>query len=168
MVFNMKKVLALKFLLLPLLILAGAAASVPAQQQQQKTEWSRINKIYIGDLGRQENADLVREKIRVRLMKSNRFTVVDSADEADAVLTGVAGVSESVAGTVQTNPATGQISGSAGTVYQGAGVLRLIDAKAKRTIWIYEYKPGFARPGSSVSSRVAEKTVKQLLKDARQ
>jgi hypothetical protein len=39
-----------------------------------------------------EGADLVREKLRVRRMKSERFVVVERRDLADAILTGVAGV----------------------------------------------------------------------------
>src|SRR5689334_16009869 len=51
-----------------------------------------IKKIYIAELGKQPESDLIREKIRLRLMKSGRFTVVDKPEEADATLTGAAGL----------------------------------------------------------------------------
>jgi len=47
-----------------------------------------VKKIYLGELGRSEAADLVREKIRLRLMKVERFSLVESAEKADAILTG--------------------------------------------------------------------------------
>ena len=118
---------------------------------QDGNKFTHIHKIYIADLGREEGADLVREKIRVRLMKSGRFSVVERPESADAVLTGVAGVVRSY-------------DDDGSTSFAGMGVLRLVDLKTDETIWVFEYKRGFGF--GSASNRVADKGVEKLLKDA--
>lgn len=132
---------------------------------QNTSKLTNVKKIYIGDLGREEGSDLVREKLRLALMKSDRFAVVEKPESADAVLTGVAGVERRYHNAVSTNPATGNISGSGGTSFAGIGVLRLVDVRSEETIWVFEYKRGFSL--GSASSRVANKTVEKLLKDAK-
>jgi hypothetical protein len=110
-----------------------------------------IRSIYLGDFGGGEGADLVREKLRVRLLNSGRFELVESPDRADAVMTGSAGVEKSIdQGT---------------TNYQGVGLLRLVDTKTQKTIWVHEYQRGFMF-GGSVSTRVANQMADQLLEDA--
>jgi hypothetical protein len=146
--------------LLGLILVLGAFAGA-----QEKFKLAEIKRIYIGDLGREEGADLVREKIRARLMKSDRFIVVETQETADAVLTGVAGVQRRHHSSIHTNPSTGDVYGSGGTSYSGVGVLRLVDNKSQETIWVYEYKRGFGF--GSASSRVADKTVDKLLKDVK-
>ena len=102
---------------------------------------------------------------RLRLMKAERFAVVERADSADAVLTGVAGVERKHYSTVHTD-AYGRVSGGGGTSLAGMGVLRLVDTATDETIWVFEYKRALLLVGSA-SSRVANKTVEQLLKDAK-
>lgn len=110
-----------------------------------------IRSIYLGDFGGGDGADLVREKLRVRLLNSGRFELVESPDRADAVLTGSAGVEKYLdEGT---------------TNYRGTGLLRLVDTKTQKTIWAHEYQRGFMF-GGSVSTRVANQMADQLLKDA--
>ena len=58
---------------------------------QDKAKLKDIKKIYVGDLGKQEGSDLVREMIRIRLMKSDRFTLVETEEASDGILTGAAG-----------------------------------------------------------------------------
>ncbi|HYH86663.1 MAG TPA: hypothetical protein VEX60_14515 [Pyrinomonadaceae bacterium] len=143
------------------LLLLGTSAF---SQSNQKL--ASVTKIYLGELGKGEGADLVREKIRLRLMKSKRFIVVETEEDADAILTGAVGISSNQVSSVSTNPATGQVTGGGATVYEGSGVVRLIDPKTKETIWIYEYKRGFFRPRSA-SGDVAGKIVSSLLKDTK-
>ncbi len=110
-----------------------------------------IKSIYLGNFGGGEGADLVREKLRVRLLNSGRFEVVEIPDRADAILAGSAGVEKRLdEGT---------------TDYRGTGLLRLVDTKTQRTIWAHEYQRGFMF-GGSVSTRVANQMADQLLKDA--
>lgn len=127
------------------LLILAVGFSVFAQDTAQLV---KIKKIYLGDLGKEEGADLVKEKLRLRLMKSERFVVVETPEEADAVLTGVAGY---------------------GSDNSGLGALRLVNPNTKTTIWGFEYKPGRSVfGGGSASTRVAEKTVEQLLKDTKE
>lgn len=110
-----------------------------------------IKSIYLGDFGSEQGADLVREKLRIRLTNSGRFEVVELPDYADAILTGSAGVDESLyEGTSR---------------YRGTGVLRLINTKTQKTVWAHEYQRGFAI-GGSATTRVANQMADQLLKDA--
>jgi hypothetical protein len=138
------------FLIILVSIMPLIAQSIPSADKL-----ANIRKIYIDDLGKQEGADLVREKIRLRLLKSDRFAVVERPEAADAVLSGAAGVVRS----------DGVAIGNADTSFQGTGVLRLVDVKTEEVVWIFEYKRGFMLAGS-VTSRVADQVVDKLLKDA--
>jgi hypothetical protein len=149
-----------------LLILSCMCLLAVTTVAQNTQRLAGVKKIYLGELGKDENSDLIREKIRIRLMKSERFSIVETPEDADAILTGAAGVSSKHVSTVSTNPATGQVSGSGGTVYDGSAVVRLVDPKTKETIWIYEYARGFFRPRSA-SGDVAGKIVDHLTKDAK-
>src|SRR3954453_6915702 len=73
-----------------LIIVLALGGSVLAFQSTDNL--SSVKKIFIGNFGYDENADIVKEKIRVRLAKSNRFTIVEHEENADAVLTGAARV----------------------------------------------------------------------------
>jgi hypothetical protein len=132
---------------------------------QDVSKLGSVKRIYIGDLGREEGSDLVREKIRLALMRSDRFRVVEKPESADAILTGVAGVQRRHHSTITTDPTTGNVSGGGGTSFSGIGVLRLVDVKSDETIWVFEYKRGFSL--GSASSRVANKAVEKLIKDAK-
>jgi hypothetical protein len=153
----------MKYLALVVALICLTSALAVAQDKSKLTE---IKKIYIGELGKEEGSDLVREKIRVRLMKSDRFIVVETPEAADAVLTGVAGVERRHHSSVHTDPSTGNVYGSGGTSYAGIGVLRLVNVTSQETIWLFEYKRGFGF--GSASSRVADKTVDKLLKDVKE
>lgn len=120
--------------------------SVPADQQAI----AGIKSIYLGNFGGGEGSDLVREKLRVRLINSGRFDLVEIPDRADAILTGSAGVEKAL------NEGT--------TNYRGSGLLRLVDVKTQKTIWAHEYQRGFMV--GSVSTRVANQMADHLLKDA--
>lgn len=110
-----------------------------------------INSIYLGSFGGGEGSSLVREKLRIRLITSGRFEIVEIPDRADATLIGSAGVEKRLD------------KGTTG--YQGTGLLRLVDVKTQKTIWAHEYQRGFML-GGSVSTRVANQMADQLLKGA--
>ena len=114
-----------------------------------------VRHVYVDQLGREEGSDLVREKIRILLIKSPRFKVVELRTQADAVLTGVAGVEKSF----HSDRDGGY------THFAGNGVFRLVDVKSTETIWTYEYIRGRSR--GSASSRVASLTVDQLHEDTK-
>src|SRR2546428_12698850 len=83
-----------------------------------------IKNIYLGDFGSGEGADLVREKVRVLLSKSDRFAVVKVAETADGILTGSAGADRTY--------------NRDGTSLHGYRVLRLVERKSQQAIWFFE------------------------------
>jgi hypothetical protein len=129
-----------------------------------------VQKIYVDNLGDSDSSALIREKLRARLTDSDRFQVVESAEQADAVMTGAAHVDKTQVGSIQTD--SSGVNGKIGASYDGQGVIRLVSTSTKETIWIYEYKQAkigrfipIMKPRSA-SGDVAGKAVKQLLKDA--
>jgi len=119
-----------------------------------------IKTIYVDSFGNAAGADMIREKVINRLAKSQVVSVVMDVDKADAVLTGIGEVSKGYRHSAN----VGEYGGSAqgGTTYDATLAIRLV-TKDKRILWTDEAKPGrfFTR---SVSSSVADKVVKNLLK----
>lgn len=177
------------FVVLTLCLWAALAAA------QNIPSLKTVKKIYLAELGKQPESDLIREKIRLRLAKSNRFIVVNKPEDADATLTGVAGLEltdallvggwgsvswgrppyyDPIYGPVY-GPVYGPgyggrttsvgVYGSNDKVQSGSGVFRLIESKSQDNIWDYEVKVSSGSSGAT--SAVADKAVKQLLKDAR-
>jgi len=147
--------------LLAILCLVLASCAKRSSVSEEVEEYDRlasVHKIYLGSFGTREGADLIKEKIRLRLIKSKRFAVVERQDQADAVLMGSAHIQESYYGSYSGS------SGSGGTQYSATGVLRLVSVKNSETVWLFEYVSGH-RHGSA-SSAVADRTVDKLLKDA--
>lgn len=134
----------------------------PSVLAQEKTisRLREVKTVYIDSLGDSEGAKLIREKLVNRLAMSNRISVTENRDEADAIITGIAQLDKIESGSVHTNSQGG--SGSYGTGYDATLVVRLITSD-KRILWVSEAKPGkfFV---SSVSSSVADKVSKELLK----
>lgn len=135
-----------------LLFTASCANVAPPAITADRQALANIRTIYLGNLGVGDGTDLVREKLRVRLMQSGRFTIVESPQKAQAILTGVAGV--------ETNY-TPQ-----GTRHAGTALVRLVDLRSEQTIWVQQYQRGYSAPGTSASSRVAEQLADALLRDA--
>jgi hypothetical protein len=106
----------------PALVALVLAALCGPGETQEVGALRAITKIFLGDFGNGEGADLVREKVRLRLARSERFSVVESADMADAVMTGSAGVDRSYHSVVS-GSTTGGVSGTGSTVHRGYGVL---------------------------------------------
>ncbi len=125
-----------------------------------------IKKIFVSDLGDQAGSDLIKEKIKIRLVKSGRFSVVESSEDADAILTGVAGVEISQRGYIASNGSCGVFGGSR-THRAGVGVLKLLTPSSNEIIWYFEYERGFKFGRATAYDHVADKTVKQLMKDAK-
>jgi TolB-like protein len=127
-----------------------------------------VKSIYIEDLGKEKDADLiegsgiVREEIRTRLAQSGRFSVVQSPQEADAILEGLAGFEKWYHGMEGFYGLEGDLD----THYLGVGHFRLLDSRSKQIIWTHEYQRGLFKLHQTVTSRVAEQTVDKLLRDA--
>ena len=127
-----------------------------------------VKNIYIDDLGKEEGAKLIEESAHVQaaisagLAKSGRFAVVQSPQEADAVLAGLAGLEKWYHGMEGFYGLEGDLD----TSYLGVGRFRLVDAKTNQTIWTHNYERGLLRPTQSVTSRVANQVVEKLVSDA--
>jgi hypothetical protein len=115
-----------------------------------------IKRIHVSNFGDNYGADLVQEKIRLRLANSNRFSVVNTPDNADAILTGIAGIDRNFGG------AWDGSGGSMGTRFSAYVVLSLVETKTTETVWSYEDN---CRHGSSVSSCIADATIDKLIQD---
>ena len=129
---------------------SSARNTVPVSPDKA-TQLTMVRMLYLDSLGSGDGADLVREKIRSRLISSNRFKVVEAPHKAEAILMGAAGVEKNVS--------------KGETNYRGTGIFRIVERQSDSTIWSYEYKRGFMLFGS-VSSRVADQVVDRLLLDA--
>ena len=105
-----------------------------------------VKVIYVDSLGSAEGADVIREKVINRLAQSHLSVVLDR-EQADAILTGIGEVSKGI--------------DESGTTYDATLVIRLI-TQDKKILWVDEAKP--SRFKRSVSSGVADKVVKDLLK----
>lgn len=141
---------------------------IPTDLVQDLPALASVRSVYIEDLTHGEDphlvegSDEVREKIIKRLVKSGRFSVAESPEQADAALTGVAGFQRWYFGM----EAFYGLEGSLNTQYSGIGMLRLLDSKTKQPIWTHEYETGFFRPTQSVVDRVADQFADTLLNTA--
>lgn len=141
---------------------------VPTELIQDLTALASVHSIYIEDLAHGEDpylvegSDLVKDRIQERLMQSGRFSIVDTPEQADAALTGVAGFQRWYFGMESFYG----LEGSLNTQYAGIGMVRLLDSKTMQPIWTHEYETGFFRPTQSVVDRVADQVADKLLSAA--
>jgi hypothetical protein len=146
-------------LLLATFVLAGF---VNAQSSEANAKLREVRKIYLGELGRTDDADIIREKIKLRLVKSGKFMVVNRQTEADAILTGTVVISQQIDGSL----------GDIDTKNKGVAVFYLRDAETEEDIWTYEFKPNFFNVAIFTDkatrgyNQVANRTVDKMLKDA--
>ena len=151
-----------------LLVGCQSTPGVPPPAVQDLSRLASVKSIYIEDLGHEKDADLiegsdiVREEIIVGLAKSGRFSIVDSPQQADAILAGLAGFEKWYHGMEGFYGLEGDLD----THYVGVGHFRLLESKTKQPIWTHEYERGFFKLHQTVTNRVAEQTVGKLLHDA--
>ena len=135
---------------------------------QDRARLASVKSIYVEDLGKGEgsnligHSDLVREKIVTDLSKSGRFSIVQSPEQADAILAGVAGVEPWYHGMEGFYGLEGDLD----THLLGVGRLRLIETHTQQVIWMHRYKGGLLKLHQSVASRVADQITEKLLADA--
>jgi S1-C subfamily serine protease len=126
------------------LIAAARTASSGSSIQRLKD----VQKIAVASFGNSDAAGLVREKLINRLAASNKLSVVDDADAAEGVLTGVVGV---------------DVYGKADTA-----VLRLT-TKDGRILWGAETSNrGVGSASSSIADKLAKDLLKAMSKDLKQ
>jgi len=141
---------------------------VPTDIVEDLPALASVRSLYIEDLAHGEDphlvegSDLVKEKIREKLIQSGRFTITDTPEQADAALTGVAGFQRWYFGMESFYG----LEGSLNTQYSGIGMVRLLGSKTKQPIWTHEYETGLFRPTQSVVDRVADQFADTLLNAA--
>jgi hypothetical protein len=142
--------------------------SVPAISQDH-SKLLPIKKIYVGELGTDKRSPIkmqsVQEQIRQRLLKADRFDVVDSSEAADAVLTGIAWAPRETFNRVNMNPLARSVYDT-DPVYFGKGIVHLVDPKSNEPLWDYEYSFGFNY--RMLPSKIARKVVGKLIDDAKE
>jgi hypothetical protein len=108
-----------------LLIATGAFAS-------EATSLREVRAVYVGSFGNAQGADLIREKVINRLVKSGKVSVVQEPESADAILIGVAEIVRDLRYSASVDQYGGAASG--GTRYDATLVVRLI-GKGKKILW---------------------------------
>ena len=75
-----------RLILICTVALSGCASMRPATIPTDSVALAQVRKIFLGDFGSLDGAEIVREKVRVLLLSSTRFEVVEREELADAVL----------------------------------------------------------------------------------
>ena len=141
--------------------LTAPAIVIPVDKPVQKL--GDVKKIFVASLGTAEGSELIRQKLMNRLSKSGSVVLVDSADDADATLTGITNINQRNVFVANLGAGSGFASG--GTRYSAELVVRLI-GKNQQILWTDETASrrffGGDRSVGSVSSNVTNKLVKSL------
>jgi hypothetical protein len=120
-----------------------------------------VHKIYVDNFGSGQDAEVTRSKVIAQLVKSGRFEVVQSRDQADAVLVGSSQVTS--AERSGANVIGGTVIANSGTVFHATAGVRVVD-RDQKILWADDA----SGRGSSAraSSTLADKIVKDLIKEA--
>ncbi|MBX9877517.1 MAG: hypothetical protein K2Y22_03590 [Candidatus Obscuribacterales bacterium] len=114
-----------------------------------------IKKIFISPLGTADGSELIRQKVISKLVKSTIITVVESPDDADAILSGAAEVRHQMY-------LYGSGSGLNGGTRTSASLVVHLTGKGKQIFWSDDIRSRILMPLNS-SSNVADKLVKNLV-----
>lgn len=124
----------------------GSATAAPLSSIQHEQRLGDVKKIFVASLGASEDSEMLRQNIINRLIESGVFTVVDSADDADATLVGAAQVRSYYSWSANSSGNYGLINGigsgnsyghGAGqTQYVSGAAVRLV-SKSKQVLWTY-------------------------------
>jgi hypothetical protein len=151
-----------------LLAACQSAKGVSPKGVEESARLAAVHSIYIEDLGKEgganliEKSDVIKAHIGAALAQSGRFSIATAPHQADAILTGLAGIEPWYHGMEGFYGLEGDLDSH----YLGVGHVRLIDSKTKQILWTHEYEPGFFKLHQTVERRVAEQVVNTLLRDA--
>jgi hypothetical protein len=106
-------------------VVVSSAAAQPVQKL------SDIKNIFVAPLGTGDDSELIRQKIINQLIQSEILRVVDSPEEADATLTGVARIYSGMDFSIANG--TG-----GGSTYQTACLVARLVGKTKQALWIWD------------------------------
>ncbi len=142
---------------LAIAIVAAASSACGARAMTRITAYPELagaQRIYLADLGDEPGARGIRERIRVELIGTGRYAVVEAPDQADASLIGQASVTEQVSGVHPVAVAT-----------EASVMLRLVDTKTQLVAWVFRDSCGGGP--ETAADCVAESAVEHLLDDAK-
>lgn len=145
------------FALALILIVAGSAQTAVIEHLRD------VRTIYVGSLGDAFGAEMIRNKLVDRLVKSGQVEIVESSERADAILTGIADAEKIERHVASATPTFASSSG--GTRFVATSAVRLINQQHK-ILWTCDESNGML--GRSVTSSVAERIVKSLTKAIKQ
>ena len=99
----------------------------------------QLRRIYVDSLGSDGESRLTREKIRAALIKSKRFVVTETRNEAQGVVQGAMATRSYTSAYGSSFEGQGWVS--QGTTYSSNSTLRVVDAGSDRTLWTWEFEP---------------------------
>lgn len=143
------------------LVVFSLVVLAEARSDSTNSQLRDVKKIYVAELGTTDSSDIIREKLKIRLMQTGKFTVVERESEADAIFTGTVVMDD---------------RGDRGPHYSEASLKGVavfyLRRKSNEVIWSYEYKPKFfdmavfSDKTVRAYNQVAERTIERLMKDA--
>lgn len=133
--------------LVSVLVFCGLLSAQGAQRLQD------VHRIYVDSFDEGDAADAMRSKIVAQLGKARRFELVESADQADAVLNGASQI---------VKLAKGNQHAPGGERYHAKADVRLF-GKDQSVLWMDDPSTG-AASHFTATSNLAERIVKDLLK----
>jgi hypothetical protein len=134
--------------LVSVLIFCGLLSAAEGVQRLQD-----VQKIYVDAFDEGDAADAMRSKIIAQLGKARRFELVESADQADAVLNGATQI---------VKLAKGNQHAPGGERYHAKADVQLV-SKDQTVLWMDDPSTG-AASHFTATSNLAERIVKDLLK----
>lgn len=152
--------------LIPAIAVLCFAPALASEQHNGIARLREVRAIYVADLGQTEKAKTLRTEIINELAKSNRITVAETPDEADAVLSvSIKQVSKNVDHTYEEFGQPGLKTNSIVVATQEF-VFRL-DSREKRTLWSAKFDPGdFASPSGAKDARALANKVSRKFEQA--
>lgn len=112
------------------------------------SDLAKVRTIYIDDLGPNDGANLIKEKLKYELMRSKEFRVTENKDQADAILNGHAEVDKGF------SVGWDRYDGGGGTTYNAIVVLKLLD-KSNNIIWSFADSCGRGRVVTCITQSIA-------------
>lgn len=123
-----------------------ATAAVPLRAAQSVQRLADVKRVFVASLGTSQDSETIRQNIINALIESKMFSVVDSADDADAILVGAVQERSYYSWSANSNGSYGQSYGlgsgysyghaSGQTQYAVTGAVRLVN-KNKQVLWTY-------------------------------
>lgn len=152
--------------LIPAIAVLCFTPALASEQRNGIERLREIRAIYVADLGQTEKAKLLRTEIINELGRSNRITVAETPDEADAVL------SVSIKHGTKNVDRSYEAFGEPGlktttTVVATQELVFRLDSSTKRTLWSAKFDPGnFSDANGTTAARALANKVSRTFQKA--